>query len=338
MRCTICSSEGGDCDPNELSLTELYKIVDDSIQLGIETISLSGGEPLESPYVTDFIRYVKKKGLRLLLYTCGNVESGKEIVPIDSEHFQLFKEVGVDKIIFSIHGPNAEIHEKVTTKAGSFNNLITSIKRAQDYKHTIELHFVPVLPNYRSLPEIINLARKLNISKISILRFVPQGRGLLNQKVLNLDEGHLLELREILTSARRNSKIDIRLGAPFNCFHIDCETYCTAGIDKAAVRPDGIVVPCVSMKRIGFSQSLDNVRLTNIRKIWEESNLFNYIRDYHVKIQKSACRSCNYYSLCRGGCLTQRLIKVDSIDDADTYCLQKKVPNNEDIAIKKMIV
>jgi radical SAM protein with 4Fe4S-binding SPASM domain len=309
---------------------ELYKIVDDSIQLGIKTISLSGGEPLESPYVTDFIRYVKKKGLRLLLYTCGNVESGKEIVPIDSEHFQLFKEVGVDKIIFSIHGHNAVIHEKVTTKEGSFNNLITSIKRAQKAGLVVELHVVPVIPNYRVLPQLIQLAYDLGIDQVSILRFVPQGRGATNQHELEITGERIYELNEILRSVYSNSLLPIRFGAPFNCFNINNQTTCTAGIDKAAMRPDGFVFPCVSMKRIIRFDVQEDIRNYSLIDIWEKSEIFNSVRRYLESIEESECKGCQNILSCHGSCYTQKhlLSQKTSTIQGDPYCYQAITERN----------
>ncbi len=211
MRCTICSSEGGECDPNEMSLVELYKIIDDAIQLGVKIISLSGGEPLASPHALDFIRYVKKNGLQLYLYTCGNIESENGIASIDIEKFRLFKELDVDKIIFSIHGPNAEIHENVTTKKGSYDNLITSIKNAQKTGLVVELHFVPVLHNYRYLPQVIQLAEDLGVHQVSILRFVPQGRGAINRAELEITGEKILDFKEIMQQVYSDSSLNIRL-------------------------------------------------------------------------------------------------------------------------------
>ena len=248
MGCTICSSEGGDSDPAELSLVELCKVVDDAKQLGATTISLSGGEPLESSHAFDFIRYVKNSGLKLHLYTCGNLYFDNQINAIKEETFRILKDLPVDKIIFSIHGPNAEIHEKITTKKGSFDNLITSIKRAREYGHTVELHFVPVLSNFEFFPQTCLLAKELGILQMSILRFVPQGRGAENRDDLEITGMKILELEKILENVHRDSPVQLRFGAPFNCFNIDNRTKCSAGIDKAILRPDGLLFPASVLK------------------------------------------------------------------------------------------
>jgi radical SAM protein with 4Fe4S-binding SPASM domain len=324
MRCIICSSDGGEKESNELSFIELKQIVDDAITLGVKTIILSGGEPLECNSTLNLIGYIKKKGLTAHLYSSGNLTKDGKTISLSNAVLKNLKTLDIDKIIFSIHGPNQKIHDAITSRKGSFSNLVTSISRAKIIGHKIELHFVPVLPNYRYLPEVVSLATALKIPRISILRFVPQGRGLTNQKILEITNEDVIKLKHIIDTICKNSSIDVRLGAPFNCFHIKCQTHCTAGIDKATIRPDGIVVPCVSMKGIGFSQSLDSIHNVPLKEIWENSTFFEYIRETHKRIEKLPCNTCDYSRECKGGCLTQRLIKTDSIDGVDSFCIMKK--------------
>jgi radical SAM protein with 4Fe4S-binding SPASM domain len=324
MKCIICSSEAGSKDINEMSLSELKHIVDDAKVLGLKTVVLSGGEPLESTNTVDFIRHIKQKGLEINLYSCGNLNKGLNgIGPLPNSLLKDLKELNVDKIIFSIHGPDPEIHDAITSKKGSFSNLVTSIKRANKTGHQIELHFVPILQNYLTLSKVVQLAKDLKINRISILRFVPQGRGLSNRDSLEIKDDKILELKNILDGILKDKQVEIRLGTPFNCFHLDCQSNCSAGITKATIRPDGLVVPCVSMKRVGFSNSLDDIHSTTLETIWKTSKLFDYIREYHKKIGLSRCNFCDYYPICKGGCLTQRLIRTDSVEGVDSYCLMK---------------
>lgn len=326
MKCTICSSEGGARDPAELSLAELCKITDDAKELGATIISLSGGEPLECPHVIDYIRYVKQAGLKLHLYTCGNLFSDNKIQAIPKEILSLLKTLSVDKIIFSIHGPNADIHEKITCRKGSFDNLITSIKRAQEADHIVELHFVPVLPNFESLPATCKLAEELGVRQISVLRFVPQGRGAQNREALEITGNNIQKLEEILKNIYESSSIEIRFGSPFNCFMIDNRSKCSAGIDKAILRPDGYFFPCVSLKRVVMEDEETNIRNTSLREIWNNSRLFTLIRSFQKAVENSECRHCVYFQTCGGGCLTHRMLDSDDLSKGkDPYCGNPKI-------------
>jgi len=318
MECIICSSDGGKEDPHELTIQELYKIVDDAIKLGVKIISLSGGEPIESPHCMEFIQYVKERNLQLYLYTSGNVTTKTGIGPIEDDYLDKLKLLAVDKIIFSIHGHNAEIHENITKRHGSYDNLISSIKRSQNIGHNVELHFVPTLMNFYCIPKVIQLSAVLNIQKISFLRFVPQGRGAINRDKLEISGEKMVKLRKILQTANLNSKVKIRLGAPFNCFNIDNVTVCTAGIDKAIIRPDGYVFPCVSMKKILNCQEQNNVNFHSFDEIWKNSELFKITR--LLLKDQLFCNQCQNFGLCKGGCLTQNIISlVDNYSDQE-FC------------------
>jgi radical SAM protein with 4Fe4S-binding SPASM domain len=165
------------------------------------------------------------------------------------------------------------------------------------------------------------LAEELGIHQMSILRFVPQGRGAENREALEITGKNLLELENILERIHVNSSIRIRFGAPFNCFNIDNQTKCTAGIDKAILRPDGFLFPCVSLKRVIPDSSETDIRKMNFGEIWNNSRIFNLIRSFHESVKKSNCRNCSCFPTCGGGCITQRMMDSDDISNSrDPYC------------------
>lgn len=323
MECILCSSNGGTACARELTINEIKNIIDDSIQLGTKHINLSGGEPLIHPRIIAICSYIKDKGLTVDVYTCGNIETQDgQIVPIGEDLLQALRRISIDKLIFSIHGDSAEIHDKMTTGKGSFNNLMESIKRAAKIGLFTELHFVATKLNYKSLPNIMNLVRSFKINRLSVLRFVPQGRGIENKSLLELNSEDILELRDILYQLRKeHSPLMFRTGAPFNCFQLGNPTFCTAGVAKATIKADASVFPCVSMKDF-VSKDNDNSLWTRcLSDIWKDSSLFTDTRIALDKIEKeSYCKNCVYFSNCRGGCLTQRLI--NKLEEKDPYCMK----------------
>lgn len=322
MRCLICSSDGGEPDPNELNLKELQKLVDEATTLGLKVISLSGGEPLVCPNTMNFIKYAKNNGIAIYLYTCGNVEVSGDIYPVDEKTLGSLKDLSVDKLIFSIHGPNARIHDMITIRPGSFSNLVDSIMISKSMDLPVELHFVPTALNCRYLPQTVKFAEELKVDRLSILRFVPHGRGYLNRKTLEITGDGIPELRDIISEVRASSSIDIRLGSPFNCFQMTNSSRCSAGIDKAVMRPDGYIFPCVSMKRFAEDMNGNNIREYSLPEIWNDSNVFGRVRALLAMMEHSECRDCPGFSRCRGGCLTQRLMQNENIiEGRDPYCI-----------------
>ena len=322
MNCLLCSSNGGHAYDKELDFITIKRIIDESIQLGVTHINLSGGEPLIHPFIIDICSHIKEKGLTVDIYTCGNIRSKDgRISPIDKKILSSLKKISIDKLVFSIHGHTPELHDMMTTKEGGFNNLLESIKRTVKLEFFTELHFVPTKINYKSLPEIMDLLKLLNVDKLSVLRFVPQGRGKENISSLELNSEEITELRDILHKLKKeHSSLRFRAGAPFNCFQLGTPTFCTAGIDKATIKADASVFPCVSMKDFVIDKD-NNILTRSLADIWRDSVLFNLTRiSLRIIKEQSECKYCNHFKECRGGCLSQRIIS-NRLEQRDPCCI-----------------
>lgn len=301
MNCKLCSSNGGEpCDP-EFSLDELKGIVDQAKDLGVTEISLSGGEPFTCPFLEELCRYTSDLGVDAFIFTSGNwFDENGLISSIPLDKFIDLKKSGVKKVVFSLHGSNADIHDRMTRKPGSFNNLLQSIENAQKADLELEVHVVPVKDNYRDILAIVNLLDNIGVKSLHFLRFVPQGRGETHRDKLELANIEQLELNAILNNVLPSSPITITVGAHFNELEIKTTGYCTAGTRKAVIRPDGYVFPCVGMKGIKTLISYD-VRSKRLDDIVNNSVSFILSRNLLKK---------------ENGCLAQKFIalnkKIDS--------------------------
>ena len=63
--------------------------------------------------------------------------------------------------------------------AGSFSKTIEAIESAKHFNLAPEIHFVPFAENFKYIRKIVKFAADIGVTKVSILRFVPQGRGVL---------------------------------------------------------------------------------------------------------------------------------------------------------------
>jgi MoaA/NifB/PqqE/SkfB family radical SAM enzyme len=80
-------------------------------------------------------------------------------------------------LIFSVYAADASIHDTITGRPGSLEILQESLSRSLRVGIAVEFHFVPMRPNWRELVEVVSLAERFWVRRVSILRFVPQGRG-----------------------------------------------------------------------------------------------------------------------------------------------------------------
>ena len=124
---------------------------------------------------------------------------------------------------------------------------MTSIIRAKSAGLNVDVHFIPMKPNYREFPDIIECLKIAGVTNISVLNFVPQGRGKEYREELMLNQEELREFSEILKKEKENFGGKIRIGIPLNgkISHL-----CTAGTEKLDIKYDGIILPCPAFKEI----------------------------------------------------------------------------------------
>ena len=157
------------------------------------------------------------------------------------------KKIGLDKIVFDWQALDEEIDNEIMGRKEINTYSMTSIIRAKSAGLNVDVHFIPMKPNYREFPDIIECLKIAGVTNISVLNFVPQGRGKEYREELMLNQEELREFSEILKKEKENFGGKIRIGIPLNgkISHL-----CTAGTEKLDIKYDGIILPCPAFKEI----------------------------------------------------------------------------------------
>jgi len=211
-------------------------------------VSFGGGEPVCSPLLLECVKRVVALGMTAEVFTCGTVESATSVAAWPDDLIDQLRELPLLKLIFSVHAPDKDIHDSITRVPGSFSAMVDSLTRCVAAGIHCEINLVPLKPNWAMFSELVDLAATHGAKKVSVLRFVPQGRGEANRAALELssrDEGAFIEH---LLSVRDGSGIDIRTGSPFNEILPNNRVPCRAGTQKLVVQADGNVLPCEVFK------------------------------------------------------------------------------------------
>lgn len=238
-------------------------------QEGIEEISISGGEPFLHKDLLKIIKLCKSYDIKTNLYTSGIVLNRLKEIEIDyevltyNERFIIeemkkqqfsfidknilkeLKEIGLDKLVFDFQASDCDKYNFLMGTKGNMANVLHSIINAKSVGLYTEIHFIPMRVNYKDIEDILELCEIGEIDKVSILKFVPQGRGKENQSDLQLSIDELRTFCENVDNLRSKYKINIRMGIPLTN---ESDHLCTAGCDKFAIRYDGVVLPCVAFK------------------------------------------------------------------------------------------
>jgi MoaA/NifB/PqqE/SkfB family radical SAM enzyme len=212
--------------------------------LGAEQVSFGGGEPTAASTFIDVLEAVGSRGLAAEVFTSGVSRNGSGPRPLSGELVRAVAAVPNAKLIFSFHGPDAALHDAVTTAPGSFDCLIDSLAACQAAGILCEANFVPLRPNAASFPRLVDYWSRSGVKRVSVLRFVPQGRGFENRDALELTPPEEVAFLAELVRLRRTTGVAIRTGSPFNGVVPGNCVPCRAGGAKVVVQPDGNVIPC----------------------------------------------------------------------------------------------
>ena len=246
-------------------LFEMIKFCKDN---GIKTVIFTSGIKKASAMPVEMIEYIKNKcnhnlqeieehepwneRLKENVKTYyERMQNPGEYTSLTRQELEKLKNLGVDKIVFDWQALDESIDNELMGRKALNTYLIDSLIRASNVGLNVDVHFIPMKPNYKQFTDIIECLEIAKIKNISILNFVPQGRGLENKQDLMLNETELREFSEILKKEKEKYSGNIRIGIPLNgkMSHL-----CTAGTEKLDIKYDGTILPCPAFKEMSVEK------------------------------------------------------------------------------------
>ena len=244
-------------------LFEMVKFCKDN---GIKTVIFTSGIKRASAMTVEMIEYIKNKckqdlqeiekhepwNERLKINVKAYYDrclTPKSFEGITRQEFEKLKQLGLDKIVFDWQAFEESTDNELMGRKGLITCLMDSLIRASRTGINVDVHFIPMKPNYRQFSDIIECLEISGVKNISVLNFVPQGRGRDNKEELMLSKEELKEFSEILKKEKEHYSGNIRIGIPLNgkISHL-----CTAGTEKLDIKYDGTVLPCPAFKEMSI--------------------------------------------------------------------------------------
>ena len=229
------------------------------------------------------------------IYSSGITEIDGQITYITTDEFKDLKERGLSKIMFNLQSYDSSRYDEIMGTTCRFDIVKASIKNAIEAGIYTEIHFVPMKINVDDIDGIVELARKMNVNKVSFLKLVPHGRADKNKQLIQLSEEETIKLRNKLSGIKSEA---IRIGIPLS---LDFDSdFCHAASSKLYIKFDGTVYGCEAFKYIQQLDGESNVIQPN--NIFESSLLDIYNNSKYLKATQefvkkyscfnSKCESC----------------------------------------------
>lgn len=199
--------------------------------------------------------------------------NSKTFDSIKVSELKKLESLGLKKIVFDVQAWELDLYNEIMGTDSLWEHEYMSILNATQTNLITDAHFIPTKINYNDFVNIVEMLDMINFNNISILNFVPQGRGRNNRELLELNEEEFIEFTHIYKDIIDKNKIDVRVGIPLS---VDDSHACTAGYKKLVVKYDGSILPCPAFKELDRATCENlGIEYININKNLEDFKLRN---------------------------------------------------------------
>ncbi|MBA4416406.1 MAG: radical SAM/SPASM domain-containing protein [Syntrophus sp. (in: bacteria)] len=308
IHCRASATRGPYTD--ELTFQECTRIIDEIKTFADPTIILTGGEPLMRDDIFDIITYGTEKGLRMVIAVNGTL--------LDTAKAQRLKEVGIKRVSMSLDGRNREAHDRFRGVAGSFDAVMNGAKMLNDAGLPFQINTTITRLNGDDLDDIYRIVKAIGAVAWHIFLLVPVGRGE-GLKGEELNTRMYEEVLERLYGIEKREEIEIKVTCAPHYYRIVKEkgdtpksAGCLAGKSFMFISHRGVAQPCGYLE-----MASGDVRERGIRKVWEESPIFDQLRE--TASYKGKCGRCKYVKIC-GGCRARAHESKGDMLEEEPYC------------------
>jgi MoaA/NifB/PqqE/SkfB family radical SAM enzyme len=136
---------------------------------GVDHLHITGGEPTIHPRFLDVLVLAKKLGMRTSIGTIGTMLSRPDFAEKAMPY--------LDEALFSIHGPNAAVHDPLTRTVGSFDKQLRALELARSLRPDFRaaVNTVVCSETIEQLPDTVSMLDGLGIGLIIISNTTPEG-------------------------------------------------------------------------------------------------------------------------------------------------------------------
>ena len=308
LKCVHCRCSSDEASSEgDFSAEEGKKLLTEIAQFSKPVVVLSGGEPLLRKDIFELADFGSSLGLRMCMATNGAL--------VDDEMCRKMRQADIKMVSLSLDGSSAAIHDDFRQCPGAFDGVIRAAEafRRNGQKFLINSSFTK--RNQADIPEVFRLAKSLGATAWYMFMIVPTGRGeeIMNELISKDDYEEILEWHyqqeknedailmrptcapHYYRVAPQRAKAE---GVTFERRSLSFSTGggkgCIAAQSICLIDCFGNVKPCSYFPRIA-----GNVKETPFREIWQNSSLFQELRDF--KSYKGKCGECEFLNVC-GGC------------------------------------
>lgn len=136
---------------NLLNTTEWYQIINEALELGVSSITLTGGEAMLRADYKDIYSYAYDKGFKIFIITNGTL--------IDQDMVDFLKKRPPEKINMTIYGFSEDTYERNCGNKYAFSRVLRAVDLIEEARLRLEIQTTVTREMIEDFPAIFEFAR-----------------------------------------------------------------------------------------------------------------------------------------------------------------------------------
>jgi pyrroloquinoline quinone biosynthesis protein E len=320
-RCIHCINDSGKKRGDELPVEDWLRVIDEAADLGVMSITLSGGEPMLYPGFFALVQRMVERNIYPVIST-----NGSQLTP---QMVKRLADLGVDYVHLSLPAVTETLYDRITSSTNYFPTVEQAIVSMKEQGFYIRAKAVLLPANLDEMEKLLDFCFELGVDFVHLCPFQLMHLTRGGPKfLLSLDQLKSLDVMAQEKLTRYGDKMMI--GGPM----LDAGRWqgpsdlaqCSILKTKCVILPDGNVTHCELLLDMP-EFIIGSVNQASLAQIWcsEEADRLTEMPPDRVE---EPCQSCEYLPNCRTGCYSCSLMISNNPWAVDPRCWKANVPNN----------
>lgn len=302
-----------------VSFEHIRKAVNEGRSLGLNSVKLTGGEPLLHPQFREIVTWLAEAGIGITIETNGTLLTPELAVFLKASGRANFISVSLD-------GADAATHEALRMVPGSFDLAVNGIQAlvAAGYRPQMicSLH----RDNMGQAEQVIRLASELGCGsvKFNLIQSVGRGEGFQRQSGLTIVECLSLQRQaEEEWSPRWKMPVHFDVPAAFRSLTRFIKGSCgqCAVLNILGLLPSGALALC-GIGTLVPELIYGNIAREDLKQVWCASPGLLQLRALIPDGLEGICAQCLHRRVCLGSCVANNYFHSGSLSAPYSFCQQ----------------
>jgi len=267
LNCRHCSVSKEDY--SNPGIDKYGPVIKDMKTSGVDTIYMSGGEPLLWKHSLDFVKFVKENRIAAAMGTNGT-ELNKGVV-------EKLSDLGIDKIFLSLDSHKEDVHNYLRGE-NVFRKAVKGMELLDEHGVYTRVDSVLWRENYNNLDDFVEFCKDKGAEEMAFAWPVRLGNAIRNPDIL-IPEEKYFEVGQNLKSLKEKHSNEIKISYHrFEKFDSDCKG-CSGGRRIFYLDWKGRLSPCFWISNIDSEFfTKENVFDKDFSRLKEDETIEKFIK------------------------------------------------------------